>query len=412
MIWKGGYYMGAQEKSLRIYDTKKTFFFKIESTFSKLLIPTKNNFNNFLLNIKRTALIKNYKNIAKASDSKKEECEKKFEDSYALYLESIDQLFVDSIYKKVKLGTASDFEKNALSKYYNIIQLKEDDEVEYKYKKQQYLLTLDFNTLKEQNKEKVYENYKEIYILEMDRLYKTLLKEYSMKLTEITSPVNKGKIYDKIFDTLDEYASNIIPMKKIEDEELIKECSLFETYEVGKLDQIDILEKKMILMGISRKLFVHSLPLVVAERCYVKLLKDTRNLIVDTKILRKRESAYQLLLKLIEQYNDKLLCVKIYWNNNDDKKEFNKFNESRKKLENVRKEYGLKEYEKRKQILYIRSDLKILEKYGNKYFRIIKFYRNKLVELGDMKQLKDKCKTGNYKVVKPYRKVVENETAC
>jgi hypothetical protein len=29
-----------------------------------------------------------------------------------------------------------------------------------------------------------------------------------------------------------------------------------------------------------------------------------------------------------------------------------------------------------------------------------------------MKQLKDKCKTGNYKVVKPYRKVVENETAC
>lgn len=412
MIWKGGYYMGAQEKSLRIYDTKKTFFFRIESTFSKLLIPTKNNFNNFLLNMKRTALIKNYKNIAKASDSKKEECEKKFEDSYALYLESIDQLFVDGIYKKVKLGTASDFEKNALSKYYNIIQLKEDDEVEYKYKKQQYLLTLDFKTLKEQNKEKVYENYKDIYILEMDRLYKALLKEYSMKLTEITSPVNKEKIYDKIFDTLDEYASNIIPMKKIEDEELIKECSLFETYEVGKLDQIDILEKKMILMGISRKLFVHSLPLVVAEKCYVKLLKDTRNLIVDTKILRKRESAYQLLLRLIEQYNDKLLCVKIYWNNNDDKKEFNKFNESRKNLENIRKEYGLKEYERRKQILYIRTDLKILEKYGNKYYRIIKFYRNKLVELGDMKQLKNKCKTGNYKVVKSYRKVVENETAC
>jgi hypothetical protein len=404
--------MGAQEKSLKIYDTKKTFFFRIESTFSKLLIPTKNNFNNFLLNIKRSALIKNYKNIAKSSDSKKEECEKKFEDSYALYLESIDQLFVDSIYKKVKLGSASDFEKKALSQYYNIIQLKEDDEIEYKYKKQQYLLTLDFKTLKEQNKEKNYENYKDIYILEMDRLYKALLKEYSMKLTEITSPVNKDKIYEKIFVTLDEYASNILPMKKIEDEELIKECSLFETYEVGKLDQIDILEKKMILIGISRKLFVHSLPLVVAEKCYIKLLKDTRNLIVDTKILRKRENAYQLLLRLIEQYNDKLLSVKIYWNNNEDKKEYNKFNESRKKLENVRKEQGLKEYERRKQILYIRSDLKILEQYGNKYYRIIKFYRNKLVELGDMKQLKNKCKTGEYKVIKSYRKVVENETAC
>ena len=404
--------MGAQEKSLKIYDTKKTFFFKIESTFSKLLIPTKNNFNNFLLNMKRTALIKNYKNIAKASDSKKEECEKKFEDSYALYLESIDQLFVDGIYKKVKLGTASDFEKNALSKYYNIIQLKESDEVEYKYRKQQYLLTLDFKTLKAQNKKKTYENYKNIYILEMDRLYKALLKEYSMKLTEITSPVNKEKVYDKIFNTLDEYASNILPMKQIEDEDLAKQCNLLETYEVGKLDQVDILEKKMILMGISRKLFVHSLPLVVAEKCYIKLLKDTRNLIVDTKILRKRDSAYQLLLRLIEQYNDRLLCVKIYWNNNEDKKEFNKFNESRKNLENIKKEYGQMEYEKRKQILYIRSDLKILEKYGNKYYRIIKFYRNKLVELGDMKQLKNECKTGNYKVVNSYRKVIDNETAC
>ena len=168
----------------------------------------------------------------------------------------------------------------------------------------------------------------------------------------------------------------------------------------------------MILMGISRKLFVHSLPLVVAEKCYIKLLKDTRNLIVDTKILRKRDSAYQLLLRLIEQYNDRLLCVKIYWNNNEDKKEFNKFNESRKNLENIKKEYGQMEYEKRKQILYIRSDLKILEKYGNKYYRIIKFYRNKLVELGDMKQLKNECKTGNYKVVNSYRKVIDNETAC
>ncbi len=404
--------MEAQEKSLRVYDTKKTFFFKIENTFSKLLIPTKANLNSFLLNMKRSALIKDFRAIEKAPENKKEEAEAKFEDAYALYLESIDQLFVSTIYNKVKIGTASDFEKDALSKYYNIIHLKEEDETEYKYKKQQYLLTLDFKELKDSNKEKTFENYKEIYIVEMDRLYKALLKEYSMKLTEVKSPVDKEKIYDKIFETLDEYVSNIIPMKKIEDEELIKECSLFETYEVGKLDQIDILDKKMITLAISRKLFVHSLPLVVAEKCYIKLLKETRNLIVDTKILRKRESAYQLLLRLIEQYNDKLLCVKIYWTHNEDRKAFNKFNEERKQLENVRKEQGLQEYEKRKQILYVRADMQALEKYGNKYYRIIKFYRSKLVELGDMKELKNTCKTGNYKVVKPYRKVVENETAC
>ena len=115
-----------------------------------------------------------------------------------------------------------------------------------------------------------------------------------------------------MFDILEEYVTNIIPLKNIEDEELVKECSLFETYEVGKLDQVDILDKRMILLGISRKLFVHSLPLVAAEKCYIKLLKDTRNLIVDTKIARKRESAYQLLFRLIDQYNQKLLAVKIF----------------------------------------------------------------------------------------------------
>ena len=170
----------------------------------------------------------------------------------------------------------------------------------------------------------------------------------------------------------------------------------------------------MILLGISRKLFVHSLPLVVAERCYIKLLKDTRNLIVDTKIARKRENAYQLLLRLIEQYNDKLLAVKIYWNNNEDKKRFNQFNESRKALEEIKNSKGLHEYDVKKQILFIRSDMKILSQYGNKYYRIIKFYKGRLVKLGDMKQLKNSCKTGKYIVVKglKLRKVIENETAC
>ena len=58
--------------------------------------------------------------------------------------------------------------------------------------------------------------------------------------------------------------------------------------------------------------------------------------------------------------------------------------------------------------------MKILSQYGNKYYRIIKFYKGRLVKLGDMKQLKNSCKTGKYIVVKglKLRKVIENETAC
>ncbi len=405
--------MGAQEKSLKVYDTRRTFFTKISNTFSKLLTPTQNGINNLLVSIKRSSMTKNFRNVLNSSDEKKEVYEKKFEETYSLYLEAVDQLVVDTIYKKVRMNTASDFEKDALSKYYNVIHLKENDPMEYKYRKQQYLLNLDFNDIKESNKQKVYNEFLKVYLYEMEQLFKGLLKNYSMKLTEKLTPMQKDETYNKIFDTLEDYVTNIIPLKEITDEELIKECSLFETYEVGKLDQVDILDKRMILLGISRKLFVHSLPLVVAERCYVKLLKDTRNLIVDTKIARKRENAYQLLIRLFEQYNDKLLALKIYWDNNESKKQFNQFNEKRKAIESEKEKLGLHDYEIKKQILFIRSDMKILEQYNDKYYRILQFYRGRLVKLGDMKELKNSYKScGKYIVVKGLKKVTENETAC
>ena len=51
---------------------------------------------------------------------------------YGLYLEAIDKYIMDSIYKKVKNDTASEFEKNALSNYYTVIHLKETQYLEYK----------------------------------------------------------------------------------------------------------------------------------------------------------------------------------------------------------------------------------------------------------------------------------------
>ena len=256
------------------------------------------------------------------------------------------------------------------------------------------------------------DRYKPVYIYEMERLYKALLKHYSITLSEKKTPIEKEEAYNKVFDLLDDYVTNIIPLKEITDPELSKLCNLFETYSVGKLDQVDVLDKKIILLGISRKLFVHSLPLVVCEKCYIKLLKDTRSLIVDTKILRKRENAYRLLIRLIEEYNDRLLNVKIYWDDNNAKKTFNQFNEQRKALNEVKDKQGEHAYDIKKQILYIKFDMKALKKYGNKYYRILKFYKSQLVKLGEMREIKS-CKTGNYKVVKGYsRKVIENEAAC
>ena len=116
----------------------------------------------------------------------------------------------------------------------------------------------------------------------MESLYKAILKNYSIQLADnIGGTERKNKIYENIFGTLEEYISNILPIKlqvdeKSSDKEILKEYDKFNTFLAGKLDEKDIIEKKAVLLGISRKLFTHSLPLIVAEQCYIKLLEEIR----------------------------------------------------------------------------------------------------------------------------------------
>ena len=181
--------------------------------------------------------------------------------------------------------------------------------------------------------------------------------------------------------------------------EILSDYENFERFTVGKLDQNDVIEKNMILLGISRKLFTHSLPLVIAEQCYEKLLVDARTLIMDTKVIRKQEKAYGLLINIIDDYNLRLLSTKIYWDKPSDREEYKKFYAEYKKV-NELKEKSYMEYSKNKEILFLKRELKEVYKNYNRYFRIIKFYKRKLVALGAMKELKNSCTSeGCYKKV-------------
>ena len=393
-----------EERSLRVYSAEKTFFSKITNTLTKLLIPTKVGINSMMISMKRNNVLKAYENflgIDKIDDgTRKESISKKLDDTYALYLESIDKYIMDSIYKKVKNDTASEFEKEALSQYYMITHLKETGYTEYKYKKQMYLMRLDYETVSNE-KAKILDKYKKFYGMEMETLYKGLLKHYSIRLADHLSDGEKEEIYQKIFKTLEEYISNILPIKlEIEGndtyKEILEEYNNFERFTVGKLDQNDHIEKNMILLGISRKLFTHSLPLVVAEQCYIKLLKDARSLIVDTKIAKKQEKAYSLLITIMEEYNVRLLSTKIYWDKPSAREEYKAF-WSEYQLVNELKEKDYDEYVKEKEILFIKSDLQKVYTNENKYYKIIKFYKNKLVELGAMRELMNSYSSeGNY----------------
>lgn len=387
-----------EQRSLRVISTNKNFFSKLTNTISKLLIPTKLGINGIMISIKRTSLIKAfeaYKNEEK-DEAKKEMLSKKYEDAYTLYLEAIDKYIMDSIYKKVKNGTATEFEKDALSNYYEVIHLKQTEYLEYKYKKQQYLLQLDYQTLKaEENK--MTPRYEKFYSIKIEQLYKGILKHYSIQLADNLTYQDKNIIYDKIFNLLEDYITDVLPIKLKLDEKnmyknIIAQYEKFDRFTVGKLDIKDTIEKRMILLGISRQLFTHSLPLVVAEQCYVKILKDLREIIVTTKIENKKESAYKLLIELIEDYNIRLLSTKIYWDRPADREEYKIFWNEYKKLQK-RKEENLEEYEKQKEILFIKADLRKLQKAKRDYSKIENFYKGKLVQLGAMKQIKNTYKT-------------------
>ena len=405
-----------EERSLRVVGTDKTFINKLTNTLTKLLIPTQIGINGMRISMKRNALLKAYEAQVEETDaSKKDIVEKKYEEAYTAYLEALDKYVLDTIYKKVKNETATKLESMALSQYYGIVQLKQSEYNEYKYRKQKYLLELDRETVINSNKQKVIDRYQEFYISKQDSLYKGILKNYSVKLADNTNVYDSSKewIYIKIFDTLEDYIKNILPLK-IKDpklEKVVKEYEKYEKFSVGKLDARDNIEKNMILLGISRNLFTHSLPLVVAEQCYMKLLKDARCLVQDTKIAAKREKAYTMLLNLIEDFNIRLLATKVYWDNPKDREQFKRFHDKYKDIEKL-KEIDFIEYVKQKEILFIKEDMSKIKNEKTDYTRLIKYYKRRLVDYGVMKEIRDyKTQNGKYKRDKVSSRINETTSA-
>lgn len=397
-----------EERSLKITGADKTFFNKITSTLTRMLIPTKIGINGMLISMKRNNVMKAFENDRQDNENyNKEETEKKYDIAYEAYLGALDKYVMDSIYKKVKNNTASDFEKEALSKYYEVTSLKESEYIEYKYRKQKYLIELDYEGIKVDSKEKLKERYNQFYLAKMDTLYKSILKNYSIKVADNTNVYDTTKewIYTKIFHTLEEYIQNILALKiEINYDESIKdvvsEYEKYESYAVGKLDAKDNIEKNMVLLGISRKLFTHSLPLIVAEQCYEKLLKDARILVQDTKIATRRERAYSMLINLMEDYHVKLLSTKVYWDSPKIRDEYKKFWSRYQEIAKL-KESNFIEYVKQKEILFIKNDMKKLKEGKTDYSKILQYYKRKLVDYGAMKQIKDSCKSeGKYIKVK------------
>ena len=345
-----------------------------------------------MISIKRNSLIKAYNNYLEKGT---EENSKKYEDSYALYLEAIDKYIMDSLYKKVKSNTATNFERDAIAKYYFVVSLKNKNYLEYKYKKQEYLLKIDYETVSNMKNQKVVNNYKNFYVAKMDTLYKGLLKNYSVAISDDVHQ-DSEEAYKKIFETLEKYIMEVLPIKiEFGDDTAKEEYEEFLHTTVGKLDERDKIMQKVELLGVSRKIFIHSLPLAATEKCYNQILKQVRTLIVNSKNETKREQAYETLFEVMEDYNVKILSTKVYWDRPEERQAYKKFWEKYEKAEDDTN---------KKQILLLKQDLKELKKLRKENIAIIKLHKEKLTKMGVIKTIGTSAKT--------YKRMIYNKRSA
>ena len=91
-----------------------------------------------------------------------------------------------------------------------------------------------------------------------------------------------------------------------------------------------------------------------------------------------------MLIKLIEDYNVKLLSTKVYWENSDEREKYKKF----------WAKYSNASSPEEKEILALKRELGQIDNLSTKNKELRKYYKSKLIELGAMKTFKDSCRTG------------------
>lgn len=386
---------------------KRNFFNKAVSNINKLLYkPTQRGLYGMYISLKRKDLIKAYVANNKITESEEENeiAERKYEKAYEAYIKIIDKYITDYLYKKVKKQSANTQEGEILSGYYKVISLKEENYMEYKYKKHQFLLNVEWDYVSLGKKEQLISTFKEIYCEKMEALYKSLLKNYSVVLTDI-SPKTPSDIYDKIFDCIYDCIQTVI-ISRIENDsngeyrKIAAQCEVLTALEKYNLsEEQKIIKRNIILLSISRNLFTHSLPLLAAEKCYYKLLADARILLKNAKDKIEKEAYYKEIIKIMEDLNLKVLCKKQYWDNNVVKENYSKIKDKIKQI--VALEKNDKDTARvQKEILYIRQDISYQKSEKILDSSVYDFYIDKLRQLGDLKKYPNKCTSLNRKYIK------------
>ena len=279
-------------RSLEIYRPENSAGVRLSRMLSKILPRQKNSLNSILISIRRNDVIKKYTSFLKNGNQKSQD---KFDNSYELYIETINEYIMNKVYKRVKNGIADEYEKTILSKYYYILKLKDEKYEEYVVRKQKYLLRLDYYNLVE---EKSFIDFKRMYEDKTIDIYK--------KLLEIFQKNDKDKtIVKTVLSIINSYCQDVSIRDRTLEHDAVMKYIKFKA-EMKKSNIVDVITKNEMLIEVARTAFSQEISKETMKDIYMDLIKKINVWLNDNINKKHFNEVYNLLLRIIKKYNPKV----------------------------------------------------------------------------------------------------------
>ena len=365
------------------------------SSIGRAVYSSSFNFYILLIASKRNRVVRDFNHYINLNDykdeNKREQISEKYKKSYTNYINSIEKYITDNLYTKVQKNAATIDEQNIISKYYNICKYKNEDQVLFRTKMEKLVLNTDWNTVQAAKSEGFISRFKEFYLYNIEELYKAEMRHDAILLANAKE--GDRDQYEAIYSLIETYIKEVLPILPESDENnaIIKDyrkyVAALDTYE--KKDFLE-LRKRLTLLGFSKQLFEYAFPMLAKEQCYKEIIEIARIITTNYYTDAEQFASYEVILDAIEEYVDNIQDYKTTWENEDDKKEYEKFKNKFVDLKKLAR-IDYEGYKRLREVLFIKYDLYYMNKYKVKLPEIRTYYRERLIIRNALRRLKRKA---------------------
>ena len=353
------------------------------------------NFSIYVLLVaaKRSSVLRAYKNYTNVNSfkdaAKRDAIIEKYHKVYNSYIDTLQKCIVENIYTKMQNNAATLEEQHVMSAYYGICKYKDEDKALFRNKLEILVLNMDWNTIQSSKTDLYISKYKEFYLYNLEELYKSQMRHLAILLANAKE--GDRDQYEAVYSLIETYIKEVLPIVPESDEnnQIIKDYRKY-VAAIDSYERKDFLElrKRLTLLGFSKPLFEYALPLLAKEQCYREILEVARVILTNYYIDAEKFAAYEVILDAIEEYADNVLDYKIYWENEEEKKEYIKFSEKFSVLKKLaRIDYDC--YKRKREVLFINYDIAFMKRYNIKLPEVRAYYKERLIIRHAIKSIKN-----------------------